>query len=78
MLRSAFCDYSDAYVIVKGKIIVEGDNDANIRNTNLIFKNNAPYRSCISKINNYLQTMEKILILLCRCIICQNMVTIIL
>ena len=28
MLRSAFCDYSDAYVIVKGKIIVEGDNDA--------------------------------------------------
>ena len=28
MLRSDLCDYSDAYIVVKAKIIVEGDNDA--------------------------------------------------
>ena len=27
MLRSDVCDYSDAYVVVKGTITVEGDND---------------------------------------------------
>ena len=27
MLRSNLCDYSDAYIVVKGKINVEGDND---------------------------------------------------
>ena len=28
MLRSNLCDYSDAYIFVKGTITVEGDNDA--------------------------------------------------
>ena len=51
MLRSDLCDYSDAYVIVKRKIIVTNpDNDA--YDTKLTFKNNAPFTSCISKINN--------------------------
>ena len=27
MLRSDICDYSDAYIIVKGTITVEGDDD---------------------------------------------------
>ena len=27
MLRSDLCDYSDAYIVVKGAIAVEGDND---------------------------------------------------
>ena len=49
-LISNLCDYSDAYIIVKGKIAVEGDNDAKAKK--LIFKNNAPFRSCISKIKN--------------------------
>ena len=52
MLRSDFCDYSDAYLDVKGTTIVEGINDINKRNKNLSFKSNAPFRSCISKINN--------------------------
>ena len=50
-LRSDLCDYSDAYIVVKGDITLEGDNDANKRNKNLAFKNNAPFINCISKIN---------------------------
>ena len=51
MLRSDLCDFSDAYIVVEGDITLEGDNDANKRNKNLIFKNNAPFINCISKIN---------------------------
>ena len=51
MLRSDLCDYSDAYIVVKGDITLEGDNDANKRNKNLAFKNNAPFINRISKIN---------------------------
>ena len=36
MLRSALCDYSDAYIVVEGRITVEGDNDAKA-NKMLIF-----------------------------------------
>ena len=60
MLRSDLCDYSDAYIVVTGMISVTGINANNRRNKKLTFKNNAPFRSCISKINNTL----------CRCIIC--------
>ena len=52
MLRSDLCGYSDAYFVVKGRITDEGDNDTITRNKKLIFKKNAPFRSCISKINN--------------------------
>ena len=51
MLRSDLCDYSDAYIVVKWEITVEGDNDAKTRNKKLILKKNDPFRSCISKIN---------------------------
>ena len=51
ILRSDLCDFSDAYIVVKGDITLEGDNDANKRNKNLAFKNNAPFINCISKIN---------------------------
>ena len=44
--------YSDACIVVKGTITVEGDNDAKTRNWKLIFKNNAPFKSSISKTNN--------------------------
>ena len=56
MLRSSLCDYSDAYILVKGNITV--NNTANIgaaaNNTSkkVIFKNCAPFTNCISKINN--------------------------
>ena len=41
MLRSDFCVYSYAYIIVaKGRITFEGDNDDKTRNKKLVFKNN--------------------------------------
>ena len=51
MLRSDLFDYSDAYIVVKGDIALEGDNDANKQNKNLALQNNAPFINCISKIN---------------------------
>ena len=52
MLTSYLCDYSEAYIVVKETIIVEGDNDDTKRNKKLTFKNNAPFRSCISITHN--------------------------
>ena len=53
MLRSDLCDFSDAYIVVKGTITVTNPvNDA--YDKKLAFKNNAPFVSCISKINNTL------------------------
>ena len=59
MLRSDLCDYADAYILVSGKItvnsIVNGaKNEINRRNRPLILKNNVPFVSCITKINNEL------------------------
>ena len=56
-LRSDFCDYSDAYNVVKGDIALTKTNGRgiiDIRNRFLAFKNNAPFTNCISKINNVL------------------------
>ena len=50
MLRSDLCDYSDAYIVVKGTITVVRPNNAK-RNKSVAFKNNAPFINCISKIN---------------------------
>ena len=56
MLRSSFCDYSDAYIHVKGNITVNNTAaegvDANNTNKKVIFKNCAPFTNYISKINN--------------------------
>ena len=61
MLRSSLCDYSDAYILVKGTITVTApgvNNNANNirdkRNRPLILKNNAPFVSCITRINGEL------------------------
>ena len=58
MLRSDLCDYSDAYILVKGTITVAApgvNNNANNirdkRNRTVILKNNAPFVSCITRIN---------------------------
>ena len=50
MLRSDLCDYSNAYIVVKGTITIVRPNGAK-RNKEAAFKNNAPYINCISKIN---------------------------
>ena len=61
MLRSNLCDYSDAYILVKGTITVtapginnNADNIRDKRNRSLILKNNAPFVSCITRINGEL------------------------
>ena len=50
MPRSDLCDYSDAYIVVKGDIIVANPNKSK-RNKSVAFKNNAPFINWISKIN---------------------------
>ena len=58
MLKSSLCDYSDAYVLVKGTITINGrgaDDAARLadeRDKVVIFKNCAPFTNCISQINN--------------------------
>ena len=53
MLRSNLCDYSDAYILVKDTITVNGaENEILRRNRPLILKSNAPFVSCMTKINN--------------------------
>ena len=54
MLRSDFCDYSDAYVWVKGTITVTNPNNNVNFDRRLTLKNNAPFISCISKISGEL------------------------
>ena len=43
MLGSDMCDYSDAYIVVKVRITVEGRVDTNKRNKKVTFKNNVPF-----------------------------------
>ena len=50
ILRSDLCDFSDAYIVVKGIITVTDPEKAK-RNKALAFKNNAPFIKCFSKIN---------------------------
>ena len=56
MLKSSLCDYSDAYILVKGTIDVNNTATqgaaTNNSNKKVIFKNCAPFTNCISEINN--------------------------
>ena len=54
MLRSNLCDYSDAYILVNGTITVTGNHPRDRQNRPLILKNNAPFISCITRINGEL------------------------
>ena len=51
MLQSDLCDYSGAYIVLEGTITIADPND-DAYDKKLAFKNNAPFISCISKINN--------------------------
>ena len=70
MLRLDLCDYTGAYIAVKGRISVRGTNDSNKRDKNLTFKNNAPFRTCVSKINNAFIENAKDLDTVIPCIFC--------
>ena len=51
------CDYSDASIVVKGTIdllAAAAANENDKAQKNVAFKNNAPFRWCISKINSTL------------------------
>ena len=58
MLRSNLCDYADAYILVKGTIIINGagDDDAakglDERNKGVMCKNCISFTKCITRINN--------------------------
>ena len=58
MLNSSLCDFSDAYILVKGRITIKGEGDnvaarqADERDKGVAFKNCAPFINCISEINN--------------------------
>ena len=56
MLKSSLCDYSDAYILVKGTITVNNTAAqgaaANNTNKKVIFKNCASFTNCLSEINN--------------------------
>ena len=55
MLRSNLCDYSDAYILVKGTITITAPGvNNNVNNIPVILKNNAPFVSCITRINGEL------------------------
>ena len=55
MLKSSLCDYSDAYILVKGTISANNTAAAgaaaNNTNKKVIFKTCAPFTNCISEIN---------------------------
>ena len=58
MLKSSLCDYSDAYILIMGKIAITGRRadvaarQADEREKGVAFKNRAPFTNCISEINN--------------------------
>ena len=56
MLKTSLCDYSDAYILVKGTISVANtaaeDADANNNYKQVVLKNCTPFTDCISEIIN--------------------------
>ena len=54
MLRSDLCDYADAYILDGGTITVAGNHPRDRQNKPIILKNNAPFVSCITRINGEL------------------------
>ena len=54
MLRSDLCDYADEYILVNGTITVAGNHPRDRQNKPVILKNNAPFFSCITRINGSL------------------------
>ena len=54
MLKSDLCDYADAYILVIGTITAAGNHPRARQNKPAILKNNAPFVSCIARINGEL------------------------
>ena len=56
MLKSYLCDYNHAYIVVKWTkdLLAAAANVNDKAEKDVLFKNNATFRSCISKINSAL------------------------
>ena len=55
MLRFNLCDFSDAYIVVKGIVTVSADErNRDEMNRQVVLKNDVPFIACISKINRVL------------------------
>ena len=48
LIKSGFCDYSDAHILLTGDITVASSN----ANTKVAFKNCKPFKTCRTKIND--------------------------
>ena len=63
MIKPNLCDYSEAYILVKGKI-----NNLNVNGNTVCFKNCAPFRSCTSHINDeYLENAQNLDVVMPMC-----------
>ena len=57
VIKPFLCDYSDAYVLVTGKITARNGN----ANTKAAFKNCAPFRRCVTHISDeHAETAENL------------------
>ena len=52
MIRPCLCNYSGAYIHMKGIIAIPITAATNNCDKNVTFKNYAPFTNCISEINN--------------------------
>ena len=54
MLRSDLCDNRNSYIVLRGAIdlLTAAANENDKAQKNAAFKNNAPFRPCISKIDS--------------------------
>ena len=75
MLKSSLCDYSDAYILVNGKITITGAGDdaaarqADERDKGVAFKICAPFTNCLSEVNTTQIDNAKDIDIVCHCII---------
>ena len=53
MLRSSLCHYSDAYILLKGTILIaaQAEKDPNIGNKKVVSKSCASFTDCKSEVN---------------------------
>ena len=59
MPKSSLCDYSDAYILVKGRITITGAGD-DVAKRQADVKNCSPFINCKSEINNIVDSAKDI------------------
>ena len=72
-IESSLCDYTDAYILVKGDITATPNNAI----TQVVFKNCAPFKDCRTEINDTFVDYANLINITMLCIIQLNIVIII-